>query len=86
MHFKPFILCVNTLVARQAVAKIVPHKPADDFSGLVNGEGNVDFGNQGVACTVDGEQGERTQFGSSFKLNVNEIDILADDVRDRERS
>lgn len=47
---------------------------------FVNGEGNVVFGNDDVACTVDDEQGECNQFGSCFKLNVNEIDTLADNA------
>lgn len=33
-----------------------------------------------MACTVDGEEGECNQFGSCFKLNVNEVDTLADDA------
>lgn len=52
----------------------------DDFSGFINGEGNVVFGNEGVACTVDGEDGECNQFGSCFRLNVNEVDTLADNA------
>ncbi|KAG6359689.1 hypothetical protein INS49_013212 [Diaporthe citri] len=79
MQFKVIILSIVTLAAGHAVAKDFSSQE-DDFSGFINGEGNVVFGNEGVACTVDGEEGECNQFGSCFRLNVNEVDALAQDA------